>query len=531
MELIDKQIATDKVLELQRKLYRWSEENIERFDRLYNLVYNPFVLSMAWYMLKGNSGSKTAGVDGVKLKMVEEETGINQWLTGIQGKLRAKSFEPDLIRRCYIPKPGKDTMRPLGIPTLEDRLVQMSLKLILEPIFEASFRNCSTGFRPNRGPIHAIAQVQRYMKPRSMYGWIIEADIRDCFGNIDHKLLLRRMREKVKDKRILFLTRSFLKAGVMEDGKVKFPVTGSPQGGIISPLLANIYLDQMDEIYDEKYHQTTKYLRNKNAENGRPVLRLVRYCDDFIILARGDRTVAEEALRELQDIVQNKLMMELAEEKTGIHKLEDGFNFLGYNFRRGPSLRTRYHKTGKPSTIILPSKESVIKFRRKIKELTSASTTYMDPNDLIAKLNCVIRGWALYFRYGWVSRLFIKLDKYIHFCVGKWLKKKFRPHARSRKRKKGPGVGSWKWLYQRFLSRDITGNHRWDGGKHFLISMRKEIRPIKLMHFPNDVSTIYNKKPTYKQTYFLLSEIGSGLKAAHGMEFLLQRHSNWWRAG
>ena len=526
MELINKQESTDKVLALQRKLYRWSEERTKRFDRLYNLVYNPFVLSQAWHLLKNNNGSRTAGVDGLKLKMVEEEIGINPWLSRIQESLRDKSFKPDLIRRCYIPKPGKDTMRPLGIPTLEDRLVQMALKLIIEPIFEANFRNCSTGFRPGRGPINAVAQVQRYMKPRSMYDWVIEADIRDCFGNINHALLLRRMNTKVQDKRILSLTRSFLKAGVMEDGKVIMPMSGSPQGGIISPLLANIYLDQMDEIYDEKYHQTTKYLRNKNARNGKPVLRLIRYADDLVILARGDRTVAEESLWELQNIVENKLGMRLAEEKTGIHELEEGFDFLGYTFRRGPSLRTRLSK-GKPSTIILPSKESELKFRRKIKELTSSSTADMSPDDLIAKLNYIIRGWAQYFRYGWVYGLFKRLDQYVHLRVGGWFKKKFRRHARSKKKKKGPFVGSWKWLYGRHTSRDVMGRRRWDGGKHFLISMRKEIRPIKLMHFPNDVPTLYNRTPTTKQTHFLLDRVVTGLKFVLGMESSVQRHRNW----
>ena len=280
MELVDRKETTGKVLYLQRKLYRWSIGGDQDFGRLYNLTYNPYFLSLAWYMLKNNNGSRTSGVDNVTLKMVEEEIGANIWLTKIQGSLRNRTYKPDLIRRCFIPKPGKDTMRPLGIPTLEDRLVQMVLKLILEPIFEASFRSCSLGFRPNRGPIHAIAQVQRYMKPGLKYDWVIEADIRDCFGNIDHTILLRRMKGKVKDKRILSLTRSFLKAGVLEDGKVTYPISGSPQGGIISPLLANIYLDQMDEIYDEKYHQTSKYERLLNARDGKPVLRLVRYADD-----------------------------------------------------------------------------------------------------------------------------------------------------------------------------------------------------------------------------------------------------------
>lgn len=517
MELVNKIETIDKVLHLQRKLYRWSKGGDQDFERLYNLTYNPNFLSQAWFMLKNNNGSRTAGVDGVKLKMVEDEIGVNVWLTNIQGSLRDRTYKPDLIRRCYIPKPGKDTMRPLGIPTLEDRLVQMVLKLILEPIFEASFRNCSLGFRPNRGPIHAIAQVQRYMRPSMKYDWVIEADIRDCFGNIDHTILLRRMKGKVKDKRILSLTRSFLKAGVLEDGKVTHPISGSPQGGVISPLLANIYLDQMDEIYDEKYHQTTKYERKNNVRDGKPVLRMVRYADDFVILARGDRTIAERSLQELNNIVQNKLRMELAEEKTGIHQLEDGFTFLGYSFRRGPSLRT-----GRTSTILLPSKESVIRFRRKIKELTSSSTAYMDPDELVTKLNYVMKGWGQYFRYGWVSSLFSKLDYYVNMRYGRWLKKKFRPHARG-KRKRGPRTGTWKWIFRRFSNRDLTGRRRWDGGKHFLMLMAKELPSIKLMHLPNDVPTLYNKGPT--QTHF--QKIGTGFKLVLGMESSVQRHRNW----
>ena len=246
----------------------------------------------------------------------------------------------------------------------------------------------------------------------------------------------------------------------------------------------------------------------------------------LVILVRGDRIVAEEAFRELQDIVENKLGMRFAEEKTGIHELEEGFDFLGYTFRRGPSLRTRLSK-GKPSTIILPSEESELKFRRKIKELTSSSTAYMSPDDLIAKLNYIIRGWAQYFRYGWVYGLFKRLDQYVHLRVGGWYKKKFRRHARSKKKKKGPFVGSWKWLYGRHTSRDVMGRRRWDGGKHFLMSMRKEIRPIKLMHFPNDVPTLYNRTPTTKQTHFRLDKVVTGLKFVLGMESSVQRHRNW----
>ena len=362
MELIPKAEAKDKVLHLGRKLYRWSKEENYEFKRVYNLVYNPYVLSLAWYLLQKNQGSRTAGTDGITRKIVENEIGVEQWLTDIQMKLRNKTYSPDIIRRTYIPKYGKLEMRPLGIPTLEDRLVQMALKIILEPIFEAKFKGCSLGFRPSRGPIQAISMVRLYMRPASQYDWVIEADIKNCFGNINHGILLRQVKRTVADKKVISLIKGFLKSRIMEEGEVHFPVTGSPQGGIISPLLANVYLNQLDELYHNKYHTMTIHYRRKEISQGKPVLRLIRYADDFIILVKGNQEQAENELKRLRNFTRNTLKMELAEEKTGIRSLHEGFGFLGYNFIRGKSLRTR-----KESTILLPSREAIIKFPRKIK--------------------------------------------------------------------------------------------------------------------------------------------------------------------
>jgi group II intron reverse transcriptase/maturase len=517
MELVNRKEATDKVLHLQRKLYRWSKGGYQDFGRLYNLTYNPNFLSQAWFMLRRNSGSRTPGIDEVTLKTIEDEIGIGIWLTKIQNSLRDRSFKPDLIRRKYIPKPGKSTMRPLGIPTLEDRLVQMVLKLILEPIYEAVFKDCSLGFRPDRGPLNAIGQVKGYMNPQLQYNWVIEADIRDCFGNIDHTLLLQRMRTKVKDKRILSLTRSFLKAGVLEDGKIKYPLSGSPQGGIISPLLANIYLDQMDEVYENKYHALSCYQRSKRVKEGKPALRLIRYADDFVLLAKGYRSIAEDALCELRSIVESDLKMELAEEKTGIHQLEDGFNFLGYTFRRGPSLRTR-----KISTILLPAKESMTRIYRKIKEMTSSSTAFMKPNDLIKKLNYIVRGWAQYFRYGWVSRQFAKLDFYLQHRFGRWLRKKFRPHPTGKKKRRS-STGSWKWIRSRFMRRDILGRQRWWGGEDYLDLLSRSFPPIRPLFLVRDIVTIYSRD--FNQTCFRKPRMTHG--SVLGMESSIQRHRNW----
>ena len=177
--------AGSKVLRLQQKLYRWSLKGIYEMKHIYNLVYHPAVLSLAWKFLKDNRGSRTAGMDGITAKKVIEEIGTDEWLTTVHNRLRNREYQPAPVKRTYIPK-GSGKMRPLGIPTLEDRLVQMALKIVLEPIFEAKFKNCSNGFRPNRGPWQAMSQIWSYMRPRNGYEWVIEADLRSCFDNIDH---------------------------------------------------------------------------------------------------------------------------------------------------------------------------------------------------------------------------------------------------------------------------------------------------------------------------------------------------------
>lgn len=476
MELIPKAKARGKVLHLQRKYYRWSEKGTYRLKKLYNLLYNPFVLSLAWFLITENKGSRTPGTDGVTVKIVKEDIGVNVWLSQIQHKLRVRTFEPNLLRRVWLRdffKPEK--VRPLGIPTLESRVVQMAMKLVLEPIFEAHFKGCSLGFRPNRGPLHAIATIHRYMAPSLGYDWVIDADLRGCFDNINHGLLLRCVRKRVQDKKILSLIKAFLKAGVMDQNEVCYPLSGTPQGGIISPLLANIYLDQLDEWYHSRYHTLTPYQRQKLNREGQPLLRLIRYADDFVILVKGTQAQAQQVLKELEFFVRTVLKMELAEEKTGLHNLKDGFDFLGYHFHRGRSQINRKNL----ATVILPTKEAVIRFRRKVKELTCKSVTWKSFEDVLRDLNTVIRGWAAYFRYGWVSKLFRKLDWYVNQCVFRWMRKKHKNRT-------------YKWLRRKYYQFDIFGRRRLGKGKVFLLSLARIYPPRRLPLSSENVPTPYN---------------------------------------
>jgi RNA-directed DNA polymerase len=244
------------VLDMQRKLYRWSNEDPDKvFVDLFNLVCDRRFLEESWRRLSGNRGSQTPGTDGVTRRMVEQRPdGAAGFLDEIREALRNGTYRPQPVRQRLIPKPGKPgQFRPLGIPTLVDRLVQMALKLVLEPIFEADFHPTSYGFRRGRSTHDALARIQRFLHPTkrgpSVYRYVIEGDIKGCFDAIDHHVLMERVRKRISDRKVLTLILSFLKAGVMVEGTERHSVTGSPQGGIISPMLSNIYLTAIDERY------------------------------------------------------------------------------------------------------------------------------------------------------------------------------------------------------------------------------------------------------------------------------------------
>src|SRR4051794_19961146 len=317
---------------MQAKLHRWAAADPgRRFDDLFNFVCDPATLIVAFDRVAGNTGSRTAGVDGLRVADVEEQIGVSGFLDDLRAQLRLGTFRPLPVRERKIPKPGgSGKLRKLGIPTVADRVVQAALKLVLEPIFEADFEPVSYGFRPKRRAQDAIAEIHLYGTQGYRGG--LDADIEACFDSIDHAALMGRVRRRVKDKRVLALVKAFLKAGVLTEGGDREDThTGTPQGGILSPLLANIPLTVLDEHLHEPWRpggaMSTAYLRSRRRVKGLPRWRVVRYADDFVVLVHGTRAHVE-ALREDVAHVLAPVGLRLSAAKTRVVHMSDGFDFL-----------------------------------------------------------------------------------------------------------------------------------------------------------------------------------------------------------
>lgn len=448
------------VPDMQRKLYRWSLADPDRrFADLFNLVCDQRTLDAAWRKLSRNQGSRTPGTDGVTRDRVEERPGgVGRFLSDIREDLRLGTYQPQPVRQRLIPKPGKSgKMRPLGIPTLRDRLVQMVLKLVMEPIFEADFYPTSYGFRPGRSTHDALAVAQCKLHPSRMgpsrFRFVIEGDIKGCFDAVDHHLLMERVRRRIKDRHVLRLILAFLKAGIMIEGTVRHPQTGTPQGGIISPLLANVYLTAIDERYGRwsgrprEAAKTPLYRRYHDRKKGQPTFCSVRYADDFIVFVEGTWDEAQAERQALAEFLRRELRMELSMEKTKITAVEEGFIFLGYRV-----VQTKGVRSGNPVGNLFIPKSKLADLRYKIKEQVRAMPTGEPLARIIGMLNPLIRGWRSYYRYATrASRDFTSLDWWMTQRVGRWLRKK-HPKA------------TWHELYRRF-SRSPRGERlRWSEG-------------------------------------------------------------------
>jgi len=406
-----------KVREMQAKLHRWAREDPSRaFGDLFNLVYDPDFLAEAWERVARNAGSRTPGIDKATVASIETRTGAGAFLEQIRDSLKSGGFRPVPVRQVMIPKKsGK--LRALGIPTVADRVVQASLKLVLEPVFEADFAPFSYGFRPGRRAQDAIAEIQ-YLATRS-YEWVLEADIRACFDEIDHAALMDRIRRRITDKRVLALVRAFLKAGVMTPGGKEEAYTGTPQGGILSPLLANIALSALDDHFAGQWQQMgNQDQRRARRRHGQANWRLVRYADDFVVVVSGHREHAE-ALRDQAAAVLAPLGLRLAEEKTRVVHIDEGFDFLGFTIRR-----MRKRGTSKRYVYTVPSPKAIQAVKDKVAEKTYRSTLHQEPGMLIRSINRVLGGWASYYRHGVSSAVFSTIDHYAWNRIMRWLRRK-----------------------------------------------------------------------------------------------------------
>ena len=409
--------AEKRVLVMQTKLHQWaSDQDGRRFDDVFNLVHDPSFLTVAWSRVRRNKGSKSAGVDGVTPRSIG--TGTARFLSRLRDDLKTRRFRPERVREKMIPK-GGGKLRRLGIPTVADRVVQASLKLVLEPIFEADFLPCSYGFRPKRRAQDAIAEIHYFTSPSRNYTWVFEADIKACFDEIDHNALMGRVRDRIKDKRVLGLIKAFLAAGILsEDGVNKDTITGTPQGGILSPLLANIALSGLDEHFSRKWRALgPEWTRRKHRRSGGAVHRLVRYADDFVVMVAGDKEDAE-ALREEVGAILAPMGLRLSEEKTRVCHIDEGFDFLGFHIQR-----RRKRGTNKRCVYTYPSAKALASIKSKVRALTRREK-HKTLSDLLERLNPVLRGWCNYFRHGVSKRTFSYVDHFAFWRVVGWLRKR-----------------------------------------------------------------------------------------------------------
>ena len=401
----------EKIRELQRKLYRKAKQEKEyRFYLLYDKVYRMDILSHAYRLVKANKGAP--GIDGETFDRIEKrEGGAEKYLEEIAGALKRKDYKPQAVRRVNIPKPAGGK-RPLGIPVIRDRVVQMAVKIVIEPIFEADFQDSSYGFRPKRSAHQAVEDVNNHLLKGKTD--VIDADISKYFDTIPHDRLMQLVAKRIVDKQILRLIKMWLKAPIVEereDGKKEYKRNdkGTPQGGVISPLLANIYLNVLDTLWAVKKVQE------------RLGARLVRYADDSVILCRGN---ADRILKGVKLVLED-LGLTLNEEKTRIvDARRESFNFLGFSIgmKRGK-------KTGKIYPHTEPSKKALKHIRAEVKRLTTERYSASPTEDVIRRVNEVARGWVGYFRFGNCTKAMSSFKRYLVYRMRIYLRRKH--HYRS----------------------------------------------------------------------------------------------------
>jgi len=395
----------DRVRRLQVKLYLAAKgSKNRRFHALYDRVYRRDILERAWKEVEKNHGA--AGVDGVSIEAIQEQ-GVETFLDQLADELREGQYRPLPVRRVSIPKSSGKGTRNLGIPAVRDRVVAAAVKVVIEPIFEADFLECSFGFRPKRSAHQAMDRIRGGIRRGNR--WVVDADIQSFFDEIPRGKLVEVLRERISDRRVIELVKSWLRAGVLVGGSVLHPETGTPQGGVASPLLANAYLHQLDRAWEERYRQLGE---------------LTRYCDDLVIVC-PTRAAAEAALQALVQLLA-ELGLRVAEAKTRLVDVDggEGFDFLGFHHRKVRSFRN-------PSVLFLaswPGRAAMQRARERVRKLCARRNGLRPVGDVITDVNRFLRGWGGYFRKGNSTRHFHRLDLYVGRRLARFISKK---HDRS----------------------------------------------------------------------------------------------------
>ena len=383
------------LLDIQSKLYAWSRNHPgECWRDMWSWLTDPRNLRLAWRRVAGNRGARTAEVDKVTVKQIEQRIGVERFLRELRQRLRDGSYHPSPVRRVMIPKRGKPgKFRPLGVPTVEDRVVQAAVLHLLEPIFEADFYPVSYGFRPKRSCRDALEHIRLAIRPQQRgedprrlhppYQWVIEGDIKGCFDNIDHHSVMVRLRRRIADVKVCRLVPAFLKAGVLAEETFLRSDAGTPQGGILSPLLASSVLSAIEERYERfiaarrardgtlpaRPGDVVRQFRHRERKAGRPVFLPIRYADDFVVLVSGSEQQARDEKEDLARFLRDELKLTLSPDKTNVTALTEGFVFLGHRVRLRWDRRWGYW----PRIEIPKDKERDLRYR--VKQLTKRTRT------------------------------------------------------------------------------------------------------------------------------------------------------------
>lgn len=412
------------IIKTQRSLAIKAKHQPEhQFDHLYRLVCRSDWIKDALDAILSNKGSKTAGIDGMSKKALDSDTAKARFVRELETELRQKQFRPMPVRRVYIPK-SNGKKRPLGISTIKDRVVQMLVKMVLEPIYESDFLNCSNGFRPGRRTQDCIARLDSYINRRNKYYWVIEGDIKAAFDSIHHQILIKLLAKRIADNRFLKLIERFLKAGIMEGHLFKRTETGTPQGAICSPILANVYLHQLDLFWWNKYGNLHRKEKERRRTKHMGNCGLIRYADDWLLLTNGSKAEAIRLRDEFKNFLWSELKLELSPEKTRITHVNQGFDFLGFHVQRYVNAHDR------PKMLVTPAQKNIQKLKLKIKEMTRRKHFQDSPLLKISALNAVLRGWINYYRHSNVKGIAKDLDFWVNERLFLWLKKRHKVTVR-----------------------------------------------------------------------------------------------------